>query len=82
MGMHFRRIMNWPRGRKVAVTVLMTLTLAVGIVIGSVVADRVAATPQGDANAALLAVPGPGPFLNTVCAITQGGEETERPRVG
>jgi serine protease Do len=74
MGMHFRSIMNWPRGRKIAVTVLMTLTLAVGIVIGSVVSDRVTATSQGDANAQLLAVPSPAQLSSTFAAIAKAVE--------
>ncbi len=55
----FRRMMEWPRGRKVAASVLVMLTLAVGIVIGSVVSGRVSATREqnGGEGAALLAVP-------------------------
>ena len=74
MGMHLRSVMNWPRGRKIAVTVLMTLTLAVGVVIGSVMSGKVTATPQGDANAKLLAVPSPAQLSSTFAAIAKAVE--------
>jgi serine protease Do len=74
MGMHFRNIMNWPRGRKIAVSVLMTLTLAVGIAIGNLTSGKVAATPQGDANAQLLAVPSPVQLSSTFATIAKAVE--------
>lgn len=74
MGMHLRNVMNWPRGRKIAVSALMVLTLAVGIAIGNLTSGKVAATPQGDANAALLAVPSPVQLSSTFATIAKAVE--------
>ncbi len=75
MGMHFRNVMNWPRSRKIVVSVFMMLTLAVGIVIGSVLSGKVAATrAQGDSNAALLAAPSPAQLSSTFAAIAKAVE--------
>ena len=74
MGMHLRNVMNWPRGRKIAVSVLMALALAVGIAIGNLTSGKVAATPQGDANATLLAVPSPVQLSSTFATIARAVE--------
>ncbi len=74
--MPFRRIMDWPRGRKVAASVLVMLTLAVGIVIGSVVSGRVSATREqnGGEGAALLAVPSAQQLSGVFASIAKSVE--------
>jgi serine protease Do len=61
---------GWSRSRKLLVTALVTLTLVVGIMIGTVVSGRVgAARSQGDAAPELLAVPNPVQLSNSFAMI-------------
>jgi serine protease Do len=58
-------------GRKVALTLAISLTLGIGILIGTVLNDRVGATrSQGD-DAALLAVPSPVQLSSTFALIAE-----------
>jgi serine protease Do len=60
----------WSKGRKLGVTALVVVTLAVGILIGTVVNGRVGAErAQGDASAQLLAVPSPVQLSSSFAAI-------------
>jgi serine protease Do len=73
--MHLHSMMNWPRGRKIAVTLFTMLTLAVGILIGSVISGRVGATrDQGGDTPALLAVPSPVQLSSTFATIAKNVE--------
>ena len=44
MGDQVKELMNWARRRKVLATGFLAFTLAVGILIGSIVSGRVSAT--------------------------------------
>ncbi len=59
--METRNWLDWAKQRKLGALLLVTLTLAVGILIGTVVSGRVGATrfQNGDTGASLLAVPSP-----------------------
>lgn len=59
--METRNWLDWAKQRKLGAFILVTLTLAVGILIGTVVSGRVSATrsQNGDTGAPLLAVPSP-----------------------
>ncbi len=59
--METRNWFDWAKQRKLGALIFVTLTLAVGILIGTVVSGRVSATrgQNGDTGATLLAVPSP-----------------------
>jgi serine protease Do len=60
MGIQFREFINWARHRKVTAALLATVTLAIGILIGSVISGHVAATKALVGNGATpLAIPDP-----------------------
>src|SRR5689334_20423339 len=64
MGQQVKELMDWARRRKVLAALFVALTLATGILIGSVVSGRVSAMktlPFAGTNAAPLAVPDPVP---------------------
>ena len=72
MGIQIREFVNWARQRKFVATTLVALTLAIGILIGTVLSGRVAATKeQGTNGAALLSVPSPVQLSSTFAAITK-----------
>jgi serine protease Do len=60
MGIEFRELFTWVRRRKVFASLLVGLTLAIGILVGTVISGRVMATrPQAPNGATLLAIPDP-----------------------
>ena len=72
MGEQVREILNWARQRKILAVAFVTLTLLVGILIGSVVSGRVSATKGfgfAGTTATPLTVPDPIPATNTFAGI-------------
>ena len=60
MGIEFRGLMSWAKSRKLTATLLVVLTLAVGILIGTVISGQVAANrATGVDGATPLAIPDP-----------------------
>jgi S1-C subfamily serine protease len=60
MGMQLREVAAWARNRKILATLLMTMTLAIGILIGTVVSGRVGAShPAAGTDATPLVIPDP-----------------------
>jgi serine protease Do len=72
MGIQFKELMTWARGRKVFATLLVTLTLCVGIMIGTLVSGRAQAThEQAPSGATLLAIPDPVTLSNGFAVIAK-----------
>jgi len=72
MGDQVRELLNWARQRKVLTAAFVSLTLLVGILIGSVVSGRVSATKGfgfPGTTATALTVPDPIPASNTFAGI-------------
>ncbi|HEY2460503.1 MAG TPA: trypsin-like peptidase domain-containing protein [Candidatus Acidoferrum sp.] len=72
MGQQVNNIFNWTRQRKVLASVFVTLTLGVGILIGSVVSGRTAAMKTfsfAGTNASRLAIPDPIPSASSFSGI-------------
>ncbi len=70
MGHEVREIFNWARQRKVLATLFVTVTLGVGILIGTVVSGRVSATRGfNGTTATLLAVPDPVQLSNSFVGV-------------
>lgn len=69
MGMQFRGIVNWSRTRRGVAALLVAATLGVGILIGSVISDRVGASHATYENVKTLAVPDPVIMSNTFSGI-------------
>src|SRR5215467_13449248 len=60
MGVRFRELWTWVRDQKAFASLLATITLCIGILIGSVISGRALAThAQSSSGAPLLAVPDP-----------------------
>src|SRR5476649_1480578 len=60
MGVQLREFAAWARNRKIMVTLLTTVTLAVGMLIGTVISGRVgAAHPAAAITGTPLAIPDP-----------------------
>jgi serine protease Do len=70
MGIQLRELMDWARHRKVLATLLVTVTLAVGILMGTVISGRVAAT-KGivGSGATPLAIPDPVQMSSAFASI-------------
>jgi serine protease Do len=73
MGMEFKEIMNWAKRRKLFASVLVGVTLGVGIIIGTIISGRALAihdeaSPSG---ATLLAIPDPVTLSNGFSSITK-----------
>ena len=72
MGIEFQELWNWMRRRKVFASLLIALTLCVGIIIGSLVSGRALATrAQGASGAALLAIPDPVTLSSAFSSISK-----------
>ncbi len=72
MGIQIQELVDWVRRRKVFATLLVTLTLGIGIVIGTIIAGRALATKGETRNgAALLAIPDPVQLSNGFSAIAK-----------
>jgi serine protease Do len=72
MGEQVKELFDWARRRKILAAVFVTLTLVVGILIGSVVSGRVSAMKTfsfAGTNATPLAVPDPIPAASSFSAI-------------
>ena len=72
MGDQVREFLSWARQRKVLTAVFISLTLLVGILIGSLVSGRVSATRGfgfAGTSATALTVPDPIPATNTFAGI-------------
>jgi serine protease Do len=72
MGEQVRELFTWARRRKILATVFVAFTLAVGILIGSVVSGRVSAMKNAGfagTSATALAVPDPIPSSNSFASI-------------
>jgi len=72
MGIQFQELWSWVRRRKVFATLLVAVTLCVGILIGSVVSGRALATrAQGASGASLLAIPDPVTLSSAFSSISK-----------
>ena len=72
MGVQFRELWSWVRHRKAFASLLATITLCIGILIGSVISGRALAThAQGPNGASLLAVPDPVSLSSAFAAISK-----------
>ncbi len=72
MGEQVKELFNWAKRRKILATIFVAFTLAVGIMIGTVVSGRVSATKLltgAGASAKALAVPDPIPASNSFSGI-------------
>ena len=77
MGMQFRELADWVRRRKFFAGVLVMFTLAIGIMIGTLISGRAMATKSQAGNgAALLAIPDPVALSGTFSAIAGKLEPT------
>src|SRR5271157_1689724 len=69
---HVREMVDWTRRRKIVVAGLVTATLVVGILIGTVISGKVSAMKAfsfAGTNAAPLSLPDPIPSSNSFSAI-------------
>jgi serine protease Do len=72
MGVQFRELWSWVRHRKAFASLLATITLCIGILIGSVISGRALAThAQGPNGAALLVVPDPISLSSAFATISK-----------
>ncbi|HXQ25263.1 MAG TPA: Do family serine endopeptidase [Candidatus Acidoferrales bacterium] len=72
MGIQFQELWSWVRRRKVFASLLVTVTLCAGIIIGSLVSGRALATrAQGASGAALLAIPDPVTLSSAFSSISK-----------
>lgn len=72
MGEQVKELINWARRRKILASLFVTFTLAVGILIGSIISGRVSATKGfgfSGTNATPLTVPDPIPSSNSFASI-------------
>src|ERR1700682_2636649 len=72
MGEQVRELFNWARRRKILAAIFVAFTLAVGIMIGSVVSGRVSATKSlgfSGTTATALTVPDPVPSSSSFASI-------------
>src|SRR6266436_3804715 len=70
MGIQLREFAAWARNRKIMATFLMTITLAVGMVIGTVISGHVgAAHPTAGTDATPLAIPDPVQLSSAFASI-------------
>jgi serine protease Do len=72
MGIQFLELWSWVRRRKVLASLLVLVTLFVGIIMGSLISGRALATrAQGINGASLLAVPDPVSLSGAFATITK-----------
>ncbi len=69
MGMQFREFMVWARHRKILATVLVAMTLGIGILIGTVISGHVGAAKGINSGATPLAIPDPVQMSSTFASI-------------
>ncbi len=71
MGIQFRELVDWVRRRKFFASLVIMITLAVGILIGTLISGRAMATrSQSSSGVALLAIPDPVQLSGTFSAIS------------
>ena len=72
MGTHFQELWSWARRRKLFATILVVVTLGIGILIGTVVPGHTLANrPQAPNGAAMLAVPDPISLSGAFASISK-----------
>ena len=72
MGIELQELWNWARRRKVFASLLVVLTLSVGILIGTLISGRALANrAQSATGAALLAIPDPVTLSNGFSSISK-----------
>src|ERR1700689_4502765 len=72
MGIEFQELFSWMRRRKVFATLLVVCTLAIGIMIGTIISGHAQAThDQTATGATLLAVPDPITLSNAFAGISK-----------
>jgi serine protease Do len=72
MGMQLREFATWMRNRKILATLLVTLTLAVGMLIGTVISGHVgAAHPSAAIGGTALAIPDPVQLSSAFASIVK-----------
>ena len=72
MGIQFQELWSWARRRKVFATILVVVTLGIGILIGTVVPGHTLANrPQAPNGAAMLAVPDPISLSGAFASISK-----------
>lgn len=72
MGVQFSELVTWVRNRKIFASVLLALTLGIGIMIGTLIPGHVAATRSASAGAtgvAMIAIPDPVNLSNSFSTI-------------
>ncbi|MBZ5642354.1 MAG: Do family serine endopeptidase [Acidobacteriia bacterium] len=70
MGLQLREFAAWARNRKIVATLLMTVTLAIGMLIGTVISGRVGAShPAAGVGGTALAIPDPVQLSNAFASI-------------
>jgi serine protease Do len=71
MGIQVREMVDWVRRRKIFATLLMIVTLGVGIILGTLISGRALATKSqvGSPGAALLAIPDPVQLSNGFSSV-------------
>src|SRR5712671_1731804 len=70
MGMQLIEFAAWARNRKILASLLVTVTLAIGIVIGTVASGRVGAShPASTSDATPLAIPDPVQLSSAFASI-------------
>jgi hypothetical protein len=72
MGIQFQELFSWVRRRKFVASLLVILTLAIGIIIGTLLPGHAQANrPQSSSGAAMLAIPDPVTLSNGFSAISK-----------
>src|SRR6202050_4023850 len=72
MGIQFQELLSWARNRKVFATLLVVVTLGIGMMIGTIISGRALAThEQAPSGATLLAIPDPVTLSNGFSTISK-----------
>ncbi len=72
MGIQLREFATWARNRKIMATLLVTVTLAIGMLIGTVISGRVGAShPAAAVGGTPLAIPEPAQLSNAFASIVK-----------
>ncbi|MGH9689242.1 MAG: hypothetical protein ACRD5K_19415, partial [Candidatus Acidiferrales bacterium] len=75
MGVQLREAWDWARRRKIFASLLVACTLAIGILIGTVIPGHTLATrAQASSGAELLSIPKPVALSNTFASISKNLE--------
>jgi serine protease Do len=73
MGVQFQELVSWARRRKVFASLLVAITLGLGIIIGTLISGRALAThgQSGASGASMLAIPDPITLSNAFSTISK-----------